>query len=129
MSSLRSPLGRVLGSGSAKDGTDHWWSQRVSAVALVLLGVWFLISLTQLPGFAYDVVHGWIARPWNAILLLLLLLTLAFHSSLGVQVVVEDYVQQPFSRVALLVVSKFVHIVLAAAAVFAVFRTAFGFAA
>ncbi|MGH8194475.1 MAG: succinate dehydrogenase, hydrophobic membrane anchor protein [Woeseiaceae bacterium] len=129
MSSLRSPLGRVLGSGSAKDGTDHWWSQRVSAVALVLLGVWFLISLTQLPGFAYDDVHDWIARPWNAILLLLLLLTLAFHSNLGVQVVVEDYVQQPFSRVALLVVSKFVHIVLAAAAVFAVFRTAFGFAA
>lgn len=126
MKSLRSPLGRVLGSGSAKDGTDHWWSQRISAVALLLLGIWFLISLLQLPTFAYDDVHAWMARPWNGILLLLLFLTLAFHSNLGIRVVIEDYVHQPFSRVASLIVIKFVHVVLAAAAAYAVLKIAFG---
>jgi succinate dehydrogenase / fumarate reductase membrane anchor subunit len=128
MTSLRSPLGRVLGSGSAKDGTDHWWSQRLSAVALLLLGVWFLASLLRLPGFAYDDVHQWLLRPWNGILLLLLFLTLALHSSLGIQVVVEDYVHHPFARISLLVLNKFIHVLLAAAAVFAVFRTAVGYA-
>lgn len=126
MPSLRSPLGRVLGSGSARDGTDHWWSQRVSAVALLLLGVWFLIALLQLPGFEYDDVHDWAARPWNGILLLLLFLTLAFHSNLGIQVVIEDYVHRPLARVASLILIKFIHVVLAAAAVFAVLKIAFG---
>jgi succinate dehydrogenase / fumarate reductase, membrane anchor subunit len=123
MTRLRSPLGRVLGSGSAKDGTDHWWSQRLSALALLLLGAWFLVSLLRLPGFGHADVHQWLTRPWNGVLLLLLFLTLALHSSLGIQVVIEDYVHRPFARVSLLVLNKFFHVLLAAIAVFAVFRT------
>jgi succinate dehydrogenase / fumarate reductase, membrane anchor subunit len=123
MTSLRSPLGRVLGSGSAKDGTDHWWLQRLSAVALLLLGAWFLVSLLWLPGFGHADVHQWLARPRNGILLVLLFLTLALHSSLGLQVIVEDYVHRPFARVSLLVLNKFIHVLLAAIGVFAVFRT------
>jgi succinate dehydrogenase / fumarate reductase membrane anchor subunit len=75
--SLRSPLGRVLGAGSAKDGTGHWWSQRVTAVALLILGIWFLVSLTQVAGFGRPDVIAWIGQPWNAVMLVLLVSTLA----------------------------------------------------
>lgn len=126
MKSLRSPLGRVLGAGSAKDGSGHWWSQRVSAVALLLLGIWFLLALAQLPDFGHAQVLAWLARPWNAVLLLLLIVTLAVHSDLGIQVVIEDYVHQPFLKVASLVVTRFLHVLVASAAAFALLRISFG---
>lgn len=125
MVSLRTPLGRVLGRGSARAGTGHWWSQRLTAVALVLLGAWFLVSVLLLPGFTHADVHEWLARPWNAVLMILLAATLAWHSSLGIQVVIEDYVHQPFARVASLILSKFVHVLLATGALFAVLDIAF----
>jgi succinate dehydrogenase / fumarate reductase membrane anchor subunit len=65
--SLRSPLGRVLGSGSAREGTHHFWGQRVSAAALVLLGLWFLYAVLNLPGGEQAQVLDWIMRPWNSI--------------------------------------------------------------
>jgi succinate dehydrogenase / fumarate reductase, membrane anchor subunit len=117
---LRTPLGRVLGHGAAHAGTEHWWSQRLSAVALLLLGAWFLVSMLLLPGFSRETVHEWVARPWNGVLMILLAASMAWHSSLGVQVVIEDYVHQPFIRLASLILSKFVHVLLAAIAVLAV---------
>ncbi|HET6629350.1 MAG TPA: succinate dehydrogenase, hydrophobic membrane anchor protein [Woeseiaceae bacterium] len=123
---LRTPLGRVLGHGAAHAGTEHWWSQRLSAVALLVLGIWFLISLLLLPGFSFDTVHAWLARPWNAVPVMLLAGTMAWHSSLGVQVVIEDYVHQPFIRIVSLILSKFAHVVLAAVALFAVVLIALG---
>ena len=124
--SLRTPLGRVLGSGSAKDGTDHWWFQRVTAVALVFLGIWFLVSLVSVGSFDQVTLRLWIGRPANSVLLLLLAVTLAYHSLLGVQVVIEDYVHGAFMKVVSLMLSKFVHTVVAAAALFAVLKVAFG---
>lgn len=124
--SLRTPLSRVLGSGSAKEGTDHWWIQRVTAVGLVVLGLWFLFALSSVGGADHGAVREWIGRPWNGVLLLLLAVTLAYHSALGVQVVIEDYVHGPFLKVASLVLNKFAHVVVAAAAAFAVLRVAFG---
>ena len=124
--SLRSPLSRVLGSGSAKEGTDHWWMQRLTAVAMAVLGTWFLWSLLLLADFEQSTVQAWIGRPWNSVLLLLLGITLAYHSSLGVQVVIEDYVHGPLLKVVSLVLSKFAHIVVAVAASFAVLKIAFG---
>ena len=124
--SLRSPLGRVLGSGSAKEGTDHWWLQRLTAVALAILGAWFLISMMLLDGFDQRSVQGWIGQPWNSVMLLLLGLALAYHSSLGLQVVIEDYVHAPFLKVVSLVLNKFAHAVVAAAVSFAVLKIAFG---
>ena len=124
--SLRSPLGRVLGSGSAKEGTDHWWMQRVSSIALAMLGCWFLFAILALPDFAQATVREWAGRPWNAVLLLLLGVTMAYHSSLGVQVVIEDYVRGPFLKLATLLVNKFAHILVAVAASFAVLKIAFG---
>lgn len=124
--SLRSPLGRVLGSGSAKEGTDHWWLQRVTSMALLILGAWFLVSLQRIGSFELGSIHAWIGRPWNSVMLLLLGLTLSYHSSLGVQVVIEDYVHGPFLKVASLIASKFAHVMVAAAASFAVLKIAFG---
>ena len=75
--SLRSPLGRVLGLGTAKEGTSHWWGQRVSAIGLVFLGLWFAYSMATMPGYDYGVAVAFISRPINSILLLLLSLRLA----------------------------------------------------
>ncbi len=124
--SLRSPIGRVLGLGSAGEGVSHWWSQRVTAVALVLLGLWFVFSLVRLPDFGYVAVSAWIASPLNAVLLALLVGTMVYHSLLGVQVVVEDYITDHGWKVGTMLLLQFIHIVLAALGIFAVLRIAFG---
>lgn len=124
--SLRSPVARVLGLGSAKEGVSHWWSQRVSAVALAILGLWFVITLLSLPDLSYAAVLDWMTAPLNAVLLMLLAGTIAYHSMLGVQVVVEDYVHHGGLKVATLVLLTFLHFALAAVAIFAVLRVAFG---
>lgn len=124
--SLRSPISRVTGLGTAKEGVDHWWSQRVTSVALLLLGMWFVTSLLRLPGFGYKLVTAWIAMPLNAVLLLLLIGTLIYHSQLGVQVVVEDYVHHHGLKIATMLLLTFAHVALAALAMFAVLRIAFG---
>ena len=116
----------MLGSGSAKSGTDHWWAQRVTAVALLLLGGWFIVSLLLLDGFSHASVAAWASRPFNGVMLLLLSVTLAWHSALGVQVVLEDYVHGPFVKVASLLVNRFAHAFLAIAAVVAVLRLVLG---
>lgn len=124
--SLRSPTSRVLGLGAAKDGAAHWWSQRVTSVALLLLGMWFVATLLRMPTFSYEFVVAWIAVPLNAVLLLLLIGTLVYHSQLGVQVVVEDYVQHHGLKVATMLLLTFAHVAVAALAIFAVLRIAFG---
>lgn len=124
--SLRSPIGRVLGLGAAKEGFSHWWLQRVTSVALVLLGLWFVTVLLRMPTFQYEFVVAWIAMPLNAVLLLLLIGTLVYHSQLGVQVVVEDYVHHHGLKVATMMLLTFAHVAVAALATFAVLRIAFG---
>lgn len=124
--SLRSPVGRVLGLGAAGEGVGHWWAQRVTSVALVLLGLWFLFALISLPDFSYPTVTAWMGSPVNAVLLSLLIGTMVYHSILGVQVVVEDYVTHHGTKVVTMLALQFIHIVLAALGIFAVLRTAFG---
>lgn len=122
--SLRSPLARVRGLGAAGGGSHHWWSQRVSALALVPLTLWFILSLLGLPGLDYVTLHAWIGSGWTPVLLCLLLLVLAYHSWLGVQVVVEDYVHGKGSKLFALLGSTFAHAIVAAAGVFAVVKIA-----
>ena len=123
--SLKSPLGRVLGLGAA-GGSQHWWLQRLSSIALVPLTAWFVIALLRLPDLGWATVHGWLARPPSSVLLLLLVPTLVHHSWVGVGVVVEDYVPGRRAKTLTLLALEFLHFVVGAAAVFAVLRIAFG---
>ncbi len=120
--SLRTPLGRVLGLGSAKDGTGHFMAQRISAIALTLLGCWFLYAMFTIDGLAYLEVIRFIAAPLNSVLLSLLCVTAAYHSYLGVQVVIEDYVHAHGVKLFSLVASQFAHVFLAIASVYAVLQ-------
>jgi succinate dehydrogenase / fumarate reductase, membrane anchor subunit len=125
--SLRSPLGKVLGMGSAKDGTGHWWSQRVTAVALVPLTLWFAYSLLTLPGLDYDTVQAWASLPTNGFLASLMVAVLAYHSYLGTHVIVEDYVVSTGTKVASLLLLRFTYVLIGGACIFAILRMAFGF--
>jgi succinate dehydrogenase / fumarate reductase, membrane anchor subunit len=121
---LRSPLGRVLGVGAAKEGVHHWWMQRLTSIALLPLSVWFVVSLLALPGLDHATVVAWLRQGSTALLLVIFVLVAAWHSKLGVQVVVEDYVHETASRMTCLVMSSFAHVLLAAAGVFAVLKVA-----
>ena len=124
--SLRSPLGRVLGLGSARGGSAHWYRQRVTAVALVLLGLWFLVSLATLGDAGLASVQAWLRSPMSSVLAILLVAVAAYHAQLGLQVVVEDYVADKGTRFAVLLVIKFALVVAALVGVLGVLRIAFG---
>ena len=124
--SLRSPLGRVIGLGSAKSGSGHWFSQRLTAVAVTLLGLWFLVALISLGSLEYQDLSRWLAHPTNAVLGALLVIASAQHAWLGLQVVIEDYVGGRFARLALLVATKALLILAATAGVLAILRIAVG---
>ena len=126
--SLRSPLGKVLGTGSAKEGVHHWWLQRLTSIALVPLTVWFVVSLLSLPTFEHVTVISWMAQSWTALFLILFILVATWHSQLGVRVVVEDYVHGGAKTLTLVLIT-FIHALVAAAGVFAVLKVAFGSAA
>ncbi|MEY4794435.1 MAG: hypothetical protein RL724_1371 [Pseudomonadota bacterium] len=98
--SLRSPLGRVRGMGSAKGGTHHWWMQRITSIALLPLSIWLIFSLAGLAGAGYGVVLEWIGNTFNAVLLLAFLTAAFHHAAAGLQVVIEDYVRDELKRFA-----------------------------
>ena len=114
MKTLRSPLGRVLGTGPAKEGVSHWWVQRLTAVALIPLGMWFLGSLLALPSFDYATIITWMSGTWTALLLTLFVLVATYHSQLGLQVVIEDYVHGGTKTLTLVLVT-FIHVLIGAA--------------
>jgi succinate dehydrogenase / fumarate reductase, membrane anchor subunit len=124
--SWRSPLGRVRGLGSAKEGVGHWWQQRLTSVALVPLGCWFVVSMMSLPTFDHATLVAWMSGTWTALLLLLFLLTATRHSQLGIQVVIEDYVHDEGMKALALTLSSFTHIVVGAAGALAILRVALG---
>jgi succinate dehydrogenase / fumarate reductase membrane anchor subunit len=123
--SLRTPLGRVLGAGSAKDGTGHWWSQRVTSVAMIPLTLWFLVDLLKLPALDYATVRAWLALPVSSLLLLLMVAVCTYHSYLGTTVIVEDYVHTAGRKVAMLLLLRFLYVLVAGAGAFAILRVAF----
>ena len=98
--SLRSELGRVKGLGAAGGGVHHWRLQRVTAVALVPLALWFVTGLLWAFRADYAAVAGWIAQPHVTVLLLALSVSLFWHLKLGLQVVIEDYVHTAWRQVA-----------------------------
>ena len=124
--SLRSPVGRVLGLGSAKDGTSHWWAQRVSAVALIPLTLWFLLSLLALPALDYATVRAWLSVPLSGLLAVLLVAVLTYHSYLGTTVVIEDYVHAAGTKLLSLLPLRFLYVLVGGAGIFAILHVAFG---
>jgi succinate dehydrogenase / fumarate reductase membrane anchor subunit len=125
-SDLRTPLARARGLGSARAGVHHWWAQRLTAIALIPLVVWFAISLVMMSGADYGSVRAWIGSP---VVMVLLILTIAIglhHGQLGLQVVIEDYVHGDGSKLALIVAVRFVAVLFGLAAIVAVLRIGFG---
>lgn len=126
MTALRTPLSRVLGRGAAHEGVRHWWVQRLTSVALIPLSTWFAWSVLRLDTLDHAAVHAWLSSPFNGLGASLLVLSVAWHSSLGVQVVIEDYVHHHGLKFFAILANQFGHVLLAAAGAFAVLKIAFG---
>ncbi|MBF0246600.1 MAG: succinate dehydrogenase, hydrophobic membrane anchor protein [Alphaproteobacteria bacterium] len=119
---LRSKLGRVRGLGSTREGVHHWWAQRMSTVALIPLSLWFVYSLITLTGSDYEHVRAWAEHFGNAVLLVLLIVTMFHHAQLGLQVVIEDYAHSEVWKMGLLLFVKYGAVLFAASAIFAVLK-------
>ena len=122
---MRSPLSRAQGLGSAREGVEHWWIQRVTAVALIPLTLWFTASLIALTGSDYDTFIAWLRAPFATILMVLLLIALFHHISLGLRVVVEDYVHSDRVKIPAVVAIRLACFALAIAGIFATLRITF----
>lgn len=118
-------IGRVRGLGSAKSGTHHWINQRVTAVGNLLLVLWLIFSLLQLPSLDYLAVTAWLAKSWVAVPMMLMLISIFYHLRLGLQVVVEDYVHEDGTKFATLLLLNFYAIGGAALGIFAIAKIAF----
>ena len=125
-SDLRTPLARARGLGSARVGVHHWWAQRLTAIALIPLVVWFAISLVMMSGADYGAVRAWIGSPFVMVLLILTIAIGLHHGQLGLQVVIEDYVHGDGSKLALIVAVRFIAVLFGLAAIVAVLRIGFG---
>jgi succinate dehydrogenase / fumarate reductase membrane anchor subunit len=124
--SMRAPLAKVRGLGSAKSGTEHFWLQRLTAVSNIVL-VCFLIGLLfALVGADYDTVRRTLAKPYVAVPLLLLVLSAVTHMRLGMQAIIEDYVHSEGRKVALLMLNSFFAMAVGLTAAFAVLKLSFG---
>lgn len=122
---LRDPLARARGLGSAKAGVGHWWVQRVTATALIGLGLWFVCTVIALLGSDFEQARAALAEPWNVVLMIVFVCTAFWHAQLGLQVVIEDYVHTRWKEVVLTVGIRFVSVLLAVAGSLAVLRVAF----
>lgn len=118
--SLRTPLGTVKGLGAAGEGVGHWWAQRLTALALVPLTVWFVASVAAMAGADYATMRDWIGSPVAAGLLVLLIVATFYHAALGLQVVIEDYVHHEGFKVASILLVNGLAVVLGLAGVLAV---------
>ena len=126
MEDRRTPLARARGLGSAKHGVGHWWAQRITAVALIPLVVWFAVSLVMLSGADYSLVRAWIGSPLVMVLLILTIGVGLHHGQLGIQVVIEDYIRSDGWKLALIVLVKFIAALFGLGAIVAVLRIALG---
>lgn len=122
---MRSQLSRARGLGSAKSGLHHWWVQRVTAIALLPLSLYFVLSVLMLAGASRAQMAAFMAEPWNTVLFLCLIAALFYHLALGLQVVIEDYVHDEAKRRGTLLVVNAVVVVLALASAVSVLKLAF----
>ena len=123
---MQSDLARARGLGSAKEGVGHWWAQRITAVALVPLGLWFVISALSLGGLDLAGFKSWLNAPGNLLLMILFVVCGFYHMMLGLQVVVEDYVHRESSKVTLLVLNTLGTVFIGASCIVALLKVALG---
>ena len=126
MSDLRNPLQRARGLGSARDGVRHWWRHRVTAVALLFLGLWFMVQVLALAHAGYGQAHAALVHPLDAALMAAFVVALFWHLQLGLQVIIEDYVHTRWLELALQVAVRFLAALAALLAIIAVLRIALG---
>jgi succinate dehydrogenase / fumarate reductase, membrane anchor subunit len=122
----RTPIAKVRGLGAARSGLQHWKMQRLTAIANVLLVLWFMFSAMALSGSGYEQVRAWLGSPVTASLVVLLIISTFYHARLGLQVVVEDYVHHEGARIASLVAIALIVLALAVACIVAVLTVAVG---
>ena len=121
---MRTDLGRVRGLGTAKEGVHHWWMQRLTAIALIPLTLWFIISIATLNNASYTETVNWLSIPLVSIFMILLVSATLYHALLGVQVVVEDYIHKEGFKFLLLIGLKFIFLVLGVVAIFSLLKIA-----
>jgi succinate dehydrogenase / fumarate reductase membrane anchor subunit len=123
---IRTPLGKIEGLGSARSGTHHFWALRVSSVALIPLSIWFVASALAYVGADQGAVAAYFAEPINAVLMFLFIVSCAYHTSLGLQTIIEDYFHQESIKITLLILNRFACWIVGTAAGYALIRMAFG---
>jgi len=124
--SMRSPLGRVRGLGSAREGVGHWWAQRMTSLALIPLALWFVASLVTLTGADHATAREWIGAPVPAALLVLLIVAAFYHGALGFQVIIEDYIHHEGAKLTALIAVNGLSLLLGLAGVLSVLMVLFG---
>jgi succinate dehydrogenase / fumarate reductase membrane anchor subunit len=123
---FQSPLARARGLGSAHHGTTHWWRERISALVLLPIGLWFAVSLARLPAVTTEAAADWVACPVNALLLIVYVVTACYHAALGMRVIMEDYITRRPLRVTAILLANGTLLTAALLSVYAVLHIALG---
>ena len=123
---LRSPLANARGLGSAREGTHHFWYQRVTALVLVPLTLWIMSSILMMTSADFATISLWIQSPLNAVMLLFFIMALFFHAQLGVQVVIEDYIHSEWQKISCIILVNFLIILTGLASALAVLKIFLG---
>lgn len=124
--SLRTPLSKAKGLGAAKEGVSHWWNQRLTAIALIPLALWFSFSIALLALSDYSTVSAWIASPISTVLMILAIVVGFYHGYLGLQVIIEDYVSSESLKIGFLIGVALLAIFFATLGVVSVLKISFG---